>query len=54
MGSLPPITARKRPFLHYLTIQLKIRAADEALTWQVYPAVANPPPIDPRQARLYS
>jgi len=35
---------------HYLTIQLKIRAADEALSWQDYAPVADPLPIDPSQA----
>ena len=34
---------------HYLTIQRKIHAADEAMSWLDYPDVSNPPPIDPTQ-----
>jgi len=34
---------------HYLAIQRKIHAADEALGWLDYPNVPNPPPIDPTQ-----
>jgi amino acid transporter len=34
---------------HYLTIQRKIHAADEALSWVEYPEVQNPPRIDPNQ-----
>jgi hypothetical protein len=34
---------------HYLTIQRKITAADQALSWIDYPEVANPPQLDPAQ-----
>jgi Amino acid permease len=32
---------------HYASIKQKIRIADAALSWTDYPAVAEPPPLDP-------